>query len=276
MTTSFVRTKDGVDIFYKDWGSGTPIVFSHGWPLSSDDWDSQMMYFVQRGFRVIAHDRRGHGRSTQVGSGHDMDHYADDLAAVVEHLDLKGAIHVGHSTGGGEVVRYLARHGQSRAAKAVLIAAVPPLMVKSATNPGGLPKDVFDGIQQQVATNRAQFYRDLPSGPFYGFNRPGVKPQEGVIQNWWRQGMMGGAKAHYDGVVAFSQTDFTADLKKITLPVLVQHGDDDQIVPYADSGVLSAKLLQKGTLKTYKGFPHGMPTTHADVINADILAFIKG
>ncbi|MFJ1466830.1 alpha/beta fold hydrolase [Massilia orientalis] len=276
MTSSYVRTKDGVDIFYKDWGSGTPIVFSHGWPLSSDDWDSQMMYFVQRGFRVIAHDRRGHGRSTQVGSGHDMDHYADDLAAVVEHLDLKGAIHVGHSTGGGEVVRYLARHGQSRASKAVLIAAVPPIMVKTAANPGGLPKDVFDGIQQQVATNRAQFYRDLPSGPFYGFNRPGVKPQEGIIQSWWRQGMMGGAKAHYDGVVAFSQTDFTADLRKITLPVLVQHGDDDQIVPYADSGVLSAKLLQKGTLKTYKGFPHGMPTTHADVINADILAFIKG
>ncbi|KGF80470.1 alpha/beta hydrolase [Massilia sp. JS1662] len=276
MTSSYVRTKDGVDIFYKDWGSGTPIVFSHGWPLSSDDWDSQMIYFVQRGFRVIAHDRRGHGRSTQVGSGHDMDHYADDLAAVVQHLDLKGAIHVGHSTGGGEVVRYLARHGQSRAAKAVLIAAVPPIMVKTASNPGGLPKDVFDGIQQQVATNRAQFYRDLPSGPFYGFNRPGVKPQEGIIQNWWRQGMMGGAKAHYDGVVAFSQTDFTADLKKITLPVLVQHGDDDQIVPYADSGVLSAKLLPHGTLKTYKGFPHGMPTTHADVINADILAFIKG
>nr|WP_091661429.1 alpha/beta hydrolase [Massilia sp. PDC64] len=276
MTSSYVRTKDGVDIFYKDWGSGTPIVFSHGWPLSSDDWDSQMMYFVQRGFRVIAHDRRGHGRSTQVGSGHDMDHYADDLAAVVQHLDLKGAIHVGHSTGGGEVVRYLARHGQSRASKAVLIAAVPPIMVKTASNPGGLPKDVFDGIQQQVATNRAQFYRDLPSGPFYGFNRPGVKPQEGIIQNWWRQGMMGGAKAHYDGVVAFSQTDFTEDLKKITLPVLVQHGDDDQIVPYADSGVLSAKLLPHGTLKTYKGFPHGMPTTQADVINADILAFIKG
>ncbi|KQV37975.1 alpha/beta fold hydrolase [Massilia sp. Root335] len=276
MTTDTVRTKDGVDIFYKDWGSGTPIVFSHGWPLSSDDWDSQMMYFVQRGFRVIAHDRRGHGRSTQVGFGHDMDHYADDLAAVVRHLDLKGAIHVGHSTGGGEVVRYLARHGQARAAKAVLIAAVPPLMVKSATNPGGLAKDVFDGIQQQVATNRAQFYRDLPAGPFYGFNRPGVKPQEGIIQNWWRQGMMGGAKAHYDGVVAFSQTDFTEDLRKITLPVLVQHGDDDQIVPYADAGVLSAKLLPHGTLKTYKDFPHGMPTTHADVINADILAFIKG
>ncbi|GGY68951.1 alpha/beta hydrolase [Pseudoduganella albidiflava] len=276
MATSTVTTKDGVEIFYKDWGSGTPIVFSHGWPLSSDDWDAQMMFFVAQGFRVVAHDRRGHGRSSQVATGHDMDHYADDLAAVVKHLDLKGAIHVGHSTGGGEVVRYLARHGESRAAKAVLIAAVPPLMVKSASNPGGLPKDVFDGIQQQVATNRAQFYRDLPSGPFYGFNRPGVKPQEGVIQNWWRQGMMGGAKAHYDGVVAFSQTDFTEDLKKISLPVLVQHGDDDQIVPYADSGPLSAKLLKNGTLKTYKGYPHGMPTTHADVINADILAFIKG
>jgi len=275
MTTNTVRTKDGVDIFYKDWGSGTPIVFSHGWPLSADDWDAQMMFFVQRGFRVIAHDRRGHGRSTQVGSGHDMDHYADDLAAVVQHLDLKGAIHVGHSTGGGEVVRYLARHGQARASKAVLIAAVPPLMVKTPSNPGGLPKEVFDGIQQQVATNRAQFYRDLPAGPFYGFNRPGAKPQEGIIQNWWRQGMMGGAKAHYDGVVAFSQTDFTEDLRKITLPVLVQHGDDDQVVPYADSGPLSAKLLKNGTLKTYKGFPHGMPTTQADVINADILAFIK-
>jgi non-heme chloroperoxidase len=275
MTTNTVKTKDGVEIFYKDWGSGTPIVFSHGWPLSSDDWDAQMMFFLEHGFRVIAHDRRGHGRSTQVGHGHDMDHYADDLAAVVQHLDLKGAIHVGHSTGGGEVVRYLARHGQSRASKAVLIAAVPPLMVKTAANPGGLPKDVFDGIQKQVATNRAQFYRDLPSGPFYGFNRPGVKAQEGIVQNWWRQGMMGGAKAHYDGVVAFSQTDFTEDLKKITLPVLVQHGDDDQIVPYADSGPLSAKLLKHGTLKTYKGFPHGMPTTHADVINADILAFIK-
>ncbi|MBB3223446.1 non-heme chloroperoxidase [Massilia umbonata] len=276
MKTGFVTTKDGVEIFYKDWGSGTPIVFSHGWPLSSDDWDAQMMFFLAQGFRVVAHDRRGHGRSSQVATGHDMDHYADDLAAVVQHLDLKGAIHVGHSTGGGEVVHYLARHGEKRAAKAVLIAAVPPLMVKSASNPGGLPKDVFDGIQQQVATNRAQFYRDLPAGPFYGFNRPGAKPQEGIIQNWWRQGMMGGAKAHYDGVVAFSQTDFTEDLKKITLPVLVQHGDDDQIVPYADSGPLSAKLLKNGTLKTYKGYPHGMPTTHADVINADILAFIKG
>jgi non-heme chloroperoxidase len=275
---SYVTTKDGVQIFFKDWGpaSATPIVFSHGWPLSSDDWDAQMMFFLSKGFRVVAHDRRGHGRSSQVWNGHDMDHYADDLAAVVTHLDLKGAIHVGHSTGGGEVVRYLARHGEKRAAKACLIAAVPPLMVKTASNPDGLPKDVFDGLQLQTATNRAQFFRDLPAGPFYGFNRPGAKPQEGLIQNWWRQGMMGSAKAHYDGIVAFSQTDFTQDLKKIGLPVLVMHGDDDQIVPYADSGPLSAKLLRNGTLKTYKGFPHGMPTTQAEVINADLLAFIKG
>ncbi|QUN31961.1 alpha/beta hydrolase (plasmid) [Cupriavidus sp. KK10] len=274
---SYVTTKDGVQIFYKDLGpsNGTPIVFSHGWPLSSDDWDAQMMFFLSKGYRVVAHDRRGHGRSAQVWNGHDMDHYADDLAAVVNHLDLKGAIHVGHSTGGGEVVRYLARHGEKRAAKACLINAVPPLMVKTASNPGGLPKDVFDGLQLQTATNRAQFYRDLPAGPFYGFNRPGVKAQEGVIQNWWRQGMMGSAKAHYDGIVAFSQTDFTDDLKKIGLPVLVMHGDDDQIVPYADSAPLSAKLLKNATLKTYKGFPHGMPTMHAGVINADLLAFIK-
>jgi len=270
-----VKTKDGVEIFYKDWGKGQPIVFSHGWPLSADDWDAQMMFFVTRGYRVIAHDRRGHGRSTQTSDGHDMDHYADDLAAVTTHLDLKNAVHVGHSTGGGEVVHYLARHGQSRVAKAVLISAVPPLMVKTAANPGGLPKEVFDNFQAQVATNRAQFYRDVPAGPFYGFNRPGAKPLEGVIQNWWRQGMMGGAKAHYDGIVAFSQTDFTDDLKKITVPVLVMHGDDDQIVPYADAGPLSAKLLKKGTLKTYKGFPHGMPTTQAETINADLLSFLK-
>ncbi|MGN6285428.1 MAG: alpha/beta fold hydrolase [Afipia sp.] len=270
-----ITVKDGTEIFYKDWGSGQPIVFSHGWPLSSDDWDTQMLFFLQKGYRVVAHDRRGHGRSSQTADGHDMDHYADDLAAVVTHLDLKNAIHVGHSTGGGEVVHYLARHGESRAAKAALIAAVPPIMVKTAGNPGGLPKDVFDGLQVQVATNRAQFYRDLPAGPFYGFNRPGATPSEGIIQNWWRQGMMGGAKAHYDGIVAFSQTDFTEDLKAITIPVLVMHGDDDQIVPYEDSGPLSAKLLKNGSLKTYKGFPHGMPTTHADVINADLLAFIK-
>ena len=270
-----VTGKDGVQIFFKDWGSGQPIVFSHGWPLSADDWDAQMMFFVNHGFRVIAHDRRGHGRSTQTADGHDMDHYADDLAAVTAHLDLKNAVHVGHSTGGGEVVRYVARHGDSRVSKAVLISAVPPIMVKTDSNPGGLPKDVFDGLQVQVATNRAQFYRDLPAGPFYGFNRPGAKVSEGVVQNWWRQGMMGGAKAHYDGIVAFSQTDFTADLQKISVPTLVMHGDDDQIVPYADSAPLSAKLLKNGTLKTYKGFPHGMPTTQADTINADLLAFVK-
>ena len=271
-----ITTKDGVEIYFKDWGSGQPIVFSHGWPLSADDWDAQMMFFVQHGFRVIAHDRRGHGRSTQTADGHDMDHYADDLAAVAAHLDLKNAVHVGHSTGGGEVVRYLARHGASRAAKAVLISAVPPLMVKTAANPGGLPKEVFDGFQAQVASNRSQFYRDVAAGPFYGYNRPGAKPAEGIIQNWWRQGMLGGAKAHYDGIVAFSQTDFTEDLKKISIPALVMHGDDDQIVPYADSAPLSAKLLQKGTLKTYKGFSHGMPTTEAATINADLLAFIRG
>ena len=272
---SIVKTKDGTEIFYKDWGKGQPIVFSHGWPLSADDWDTQMLFFLNHRFRVIAHDRRGHGRSAQVADGHDMDHYADDLAAVTAHLDLKNAVHVGHSTGGGEVVRYLARHGQSRVAKAVLISAVPPLMVKTAANPGGLPKEVFDGLQAQLAANRSQFYRDLAAGPFYGFNRPGIKSSEAVIQNWWRQGMMGGAKAHYDGIVAFSQTDFTDDLRRTTVPVLVMHGDDDQIVPYADSGPLSAKLLKKGTLKTYKGFPHGMPTTEAATINADLLAFIK-
>jgi non-heme chloroperoxidase len=270
-----ITTKDGVSIFYKDWGSGQPIVFSHGWPLSADDWDAQMMFFLTHGFRVIAHDRRGHGRSSQTADGHDMDHYADDLAAVTAHLNLKDAVHVGHSTGGGEVVRYLARHGESRVAKAVLISAVPPLMVKTPANPGGLPKEVFDGFQAQVAEHRAQFFLDLPTGPFYGFNRAGAKPSQGVIQNWWRQGMMGGIKAHYDGIVAFSQTDFTENLKKISVPTLVMHGDDDQIVPYADSGPLSAKLLKNGTLKTYKGFPHGMPTTEAATINADLLAFIK-
>jgi non-heme chloroperoxidase len=273
---STITVKDGTTIYYKDWGSGQPVVFSHGWPLSADDWDTQMLFFLNHGYRVIAHDRRGHGRSSQTGDGHDMDHYADDLAALTEHLDLKDAIHVGHSTGGGEVVHYIARHGESRVAKAAIISAVPPLMVKTAANPGGLPKDVFDGLQKQLAANRSQFYYDLASGPFYGFNRPGAKPSQAVIWNWWRQGMMGGAKAHYDGVVAFSQTDFTEDLKKITVPVLVLHGDDDQIVPYADAGPLSAKLLKNSTLKIYKGFPHGMPTTEADTINADLLAFLKG
>jgi non-heme chloroperoxidase len=264
-----------IDIYYKDWGKGQPIVFSHGWPLSADDWDAQMLFFLNQGYRVIAHDRRGHGRSTQTAGGHEMDHYADDLARLTEHLDLKEAVHVGHSTGGGEVVHYLARHGESRVAKAAIISAVPPLMVKTAKNPGGLPKEVFDDFQAQVATNRAQFYLDVPTGPFYGFNRPGAKVSQGVIRNWWRQGMEGGAKAHYDGIVAFSQTDFTDDLKKIAVPVLVMHGDDDQIVPYADSAPLSATLLKNGTLKTYKGFPHGMPTTQSETINADLLAFIK-
>src|SRR3954447_18573358 len=269
-----IKTEDGTEIFYKDWGAGQPIVFSHGWPLSADDWDPQLLFFLGKGFRVIAHDRRGHGRSSQTSDGHDMDHYAADLAALTAHLDLKNAVHVGHSTGGGEGAAYIGRYDESRVAKAVLISAVPPLMVKTASNPGGLPKQVFDDLQAQLAASRSEFYRALPSGPFYGFNRPGVEPSEAIIENWWRQGMMGSAKAHYDGIVAFSQTDFTADLKQITVPVLVMHGDDDQIVPYADSGPLSAKLVANGTLKTYKGFPHGMPTTQADTINADLLAFL--
>jgi non-heme chloroperoxidase len=270
-----ITTKDGVEIFYKDWGKGQPIVFSHGWPLSADDWDAQMIFFLKHGYRVIAHDRRGHGRSAQVSDGHDMDHYADDLAALTAHLDLKNAIHVGHSTGGGEVAHYLGRHGESRVAKAVLIDAVPPIMVKTPANPGGLPIEMFDGLRKALADNRAQFYLDFASGPFYGFNRPGAKPMPGVIQNWWRQGMMGGINAHYDCIKAFSETDFTDDLKKITVPVLVMHGDDDQIVPYADSGPLSAKLLKNGTLKTYKGFPHGCPTTQAETVNNDLLAFLR-
>ena len=270
-----VTTKDGVEIYYKDWGSGQPIVFSHGWPLSADDWDAQMLFFLGQGYRVIAHDRRGHGRSTQTGGGHDMDHYADDLAAVTAHLNLKDAIHVGHSTGGGEVVHYLARRGEQGVVKAAIISAVPPLMVKTEANPNGLPKKVFDDFQSALAANRTQFYWDVAAGPFYNFNKPGVKTMEPVVWNWWRQGMMGGAKAHYDGIVAFSQTDFTEDLKKINVPVLVMHSEDDQIVPYADAGPLSAKLLKHGTLKTYKGLPHGMPTTHAETINADLLAFLK-
>lgn len=277
---SMITTSDGTEIFYKDWGpkNAQPIVFHHGWPLSADDWDAQMLYFGEKGYRVIAHDRRGHGRSTQVGSGHDMDHYAADAAAVVEHLDLREAIHIGHSTGGGEATHYVARHGQSqgRIAKLALISAVPPIMVKTPANPGGLPIEVFDDFRQQLASNRARFYLDIASGPFYGYNRPGAKVSQAVIENWWRQGMMGGAKAQYDGIKAFSETDFTEDLKEINVPTLVAHGDDDQIVPIADSALLSVKLLKNGTLKVYEKFPHGMCTTHADVINADLLAFIKG
>ncbi|KRI80428.1 alpha/beta fold hydrolase [Acinetobacter pittii] len=273
----YVTTKDGVEIFYKDWGprDAQVLFFHHGWPLSSDDWDTQLLFFLKEGFRVVAHDRRGHGRSSQVWDGHDMDHYADDVAEVVKHLNIKNPIHIGHSTGGGEVAHYIARHGQDNVKKAVLVSAVPPLMVKTENNPEGLPKEVFDDLQNQVLTNRAQFFRDLPSGPFYGFNRPDAKPSEGIIANWWRQGMTGSAKAHYDGIVAFSQTDFTDDLKKITIPVLVLHGDDDQIVPYKTSGVKSAELLQNSQLKIYLGFSHGMLTVNHEVINADLLTFIR-
>jgi non-heme chloroperoxidase len=274
-----ITTKDRTEIYYKDWGSSDaqPLVFHHGWPLSADDWDTQLLYFLSQGYRVIAHDRRGHGRSSQVSDGHDMDHYAADVAALVEHLDLRNAVHIGHSTGGGEAARYVARHGQSqgRVAKLVLIGAVPPIMVKAPANPGGLPIEVFDGFRAQLAANRSQFYLDVASGPFYGFNRPGAKVSQGAIQNWWRQGMTGGAKAHYEGIKAFSETDFTEDLKIIDVPTLVMHGEDDQIVPIEDSALLSAKLLKKGTLKVYEKFPHGMCTTHPEVINPDLLAFIK-
>jgi non-heme chloroperoxidase len=275
---SFVSTKDGVEVYYKDWGrkNAQPIMFHHGWPLSSDDWDTQMLFFVGQGYRVVAHDRRRHGRSSQVSDGHDMDHYAADAATVVEHLDLRNAIHIGHSTGGGEATRYVARHGKGRVAKLVLISAVPPIMVKTPANPGGLPIEVFDGLRQQLAASRTQFYLDFASGPFYSFNRPGAKASQSVIQNWWRQSMMGSAKAQYDGIKAFSETDFTEDLKVIDVPTLVMHGDDDQIVPIADSAPLSARLLKKASLKVYEKFPHGMCTTHANVINADLLAYIKG
>jgi non-heme chloroperoxidase len=275
-----ITTKDGTDIFFKDWGpkDAQPIMFHHGWPLSSDDWDSQMLFFVQNGFRVVAHDRRGHGRSAQVSSGHDMDHYAADAYAVAEHLNLRNAVHIGHSTGGGEVARYVAKHGEpaGRVAKAVLVSAVPPLMLKTKQNPEGLPMEVFDGFRKGVADNRAQTFLDVASGPFYGFNRDGAKVYPAVVQNWWRQGMMGSAKAHYDGIKAFSETDQTEDLKAISVPTLVMHGDDDQIVPIADSALKSVKLLKNGTLKVYKGYPHGMLTTNADVINPDLLAFIRG
>jgi non-heme chloroperoxidase len=273
---SFVKTKDGVEIFYKDWGSGQPLVFHHGWPLSGDDWDAQLMFFLAQGFRVIAHDRRGHGRSSQTFEGNEMNTYAADVAALAAHLDLKNAIHIGHSTGGGEVARYVAQYGGGgRVAKAVLIGAVPPVMVKSEKNPGGLPIEVFDGFRAALVANRAQFYRDVPSGPFYGFNRPDAKVLPGVIDNWWRQGMMGGIKPHYDCIKAFSETDFTEDLQNIDVPTLVMHGDDDQIVPFADSAPLSVKLLKRGTLKVYKGLGHGLCTINADVVNQDLLAFIR-
>ncbi|MFF0598594.1 alpha/beta fold hydrolase [Streptomyces antibioticus] len=272
-----VTTSDGTSIFYKDWGprDAQPIVFHHGWPLSADDWDAQLLFFLGEGYRVIAHDRRGHGRSTQSATGHEMDTYAADVAALTDELDLRDAVHIGHSTGGGEVTRYVARAKPGRVAKAVLVSAVPPIMVKTPANPGGLPIEVFDGFRAALAANRAQFFRDVPEGPFYGFNRPGAEVSEGVIANWWRQGMMGAANAHYECIKAFSETDFTEDLKTITVPTLVLHGTDDQIVPYEDAGPLSAELLQNGRLKSYDGYPHGMLTTHAEVLNADLLAFVK-
>jgi pimeloyl-ACP methyl ester carboxylesterase len=277
--SNFVTTADGTAIFYKDWGpkDAQPIVFHHGWPLSSDDWDAQMLFFLAKGFRVVAHDRRGHGRSAQVDFGHDMDHYAADASAVAEHLDLRNAIHIGHSTGGGEVARYVAQYGQpqGRVAKAVLVSAVPPLMLKTDANPDGLPIEVFDGIRAGLAANRAQLFRDFPTGPFYGFNRPGTDLIPGVVDNWWRQGMMGSALAHYEGIKAFSETDQTEDLKAITVPTLVMHGDDDQVVPYKNAGLRQAELLPNATLKIYEGYPHGMLTVHADVLNADLLAFIQ-
>ncbi|APG87527.1 Non-heme chloroperoxidase Cpo (plasmid) [Sinorhizobium americanum CCGM7] len=276
---AYVTTKDGVDIFYKDWGpkGAQPIMFHHGWPLSSDDWDAQMLFFLSKGYRVIAHDRRGHGRSSQVSDGHDMDHYAADAFTVVEALDLKTVVHIGHSTGGGEVARYVAKHGEpaGRVAKAVLVSAVPPLMLKTEANPEGLPIEVFDGLRAALAANRTQFFRDFPTGPFYGFNRSGATVQEAMVQNWWRQGMMGSAKAHYEGIKAFSETDQTEDLKAITIPTLVLHGEDDQIVPIADAALKSVKLLRNGTLKTYPDFSHGMLTINADALNADLLAFIQ-
>lgn len=269
-----ITTSDGTQIFYKDWGQGQPIVFHHGWPLTADDWDAQMLFFLQQGYRVIAHDRRGHGRSSQSAGGHDMDTYAADVAELTAALDLTNAVHIGHSTGGGEVARYVARHGKGRVAKAVLVSAVAPIMLKTVTNPGGLPMQVFDDLRRQLAANRSQFFREVPI-PFYGFNRAGAKVLDGVVDNWWRQGMMGAANAHYECIKAFSETDFNADLQAIEVPTLVMHGDDDQIVPYADAGLLSAKIIKHATLKIYPGYPHGMMTVHADVLNPDILAFIR-
>ena len=276
MSSNTITLKDGTQIYYKDWGSGQPIVFHHGWPLSADDWDAQMLFFLAQGYRVIAHDRRGHGRSSQTENGNDMDTYVDDVAQLAAHLNLRNAIHVGHSTGGGEVARYVARAAKGRAAKAVLVDAVPPIMVKSDKNPGGTPIEAFDGLRAALAANRSQFYLDLPSGPFYGFNRPGAKVSQGLIYNWWRQGMMGGAQAHYECIKVFSETDFTEDLKAIDVPVLILHGDDDQIVPFADSGPLSAKLVKHATFKVYPGGPHGVCQTQPDMVNRDLLAFIKG
>lgn len=277
---AYVTTADGTEIFYKDWGpkDAQPIMFHHGWPLSADDWDAQMLYFLDQGFRVIAHDRRGHGRSAQTDFGHDIDHYAADASAVAEHLDLRNSIHIGHSTGGGEAARYVAQHGepQGRVAKAILVSAIPPIMVKNEANPGGTPMSVFDGFRTALAADRAGFYLDIASGPFYGFNRPGAKVSEANIRNWWRQGMMGGALAHYQGIKAFSETDQTDDLKAISVPTLVMHGDDDQVVPYEDSALLAVKLLRNGTLKIYPSFPHGMLTVEAETLNPDMLAFIRG
>jgi non-heme chloroperoxidase len=272
--SSWITTVDGTRIFYKDWGTGQPLVFHHGWPLSADDWDAQMMFFLGRGYRVIAHDRRGHGRSTQTDTGNDMDTYAADVDELVTALDLDNAIHIGHSTGGGEVTRYVARHGKGRVAKAVLISAIPPLFMQSKGNPDGVPKDVVDGIRDGTANHRSQFYKDITI-PFYGYNRPGAEVSEGIRENWWRQGMMGGIKAQYDCVKALSETEFYEDLASIDVPVLVMHGEDDQICPFTTTGARSVKLLKHGTLKSYPGLPHGMPTTHADVINADLLAFIQ-
>jgi non-heme chloroperoxidase len=276
MSSGTFTAEDGAQIYYKDWGAGQPIVFHHGWPLSADDWDAQMLFFLSKGYRVIAHDRRGHGRSSQTDAGNDMDTYAADVAALVAHLDLRNAIHVGHSAGGGEVVRYTARYGaDGGVAKAVTIGAVPPLMLKTSANPGGIPLEVFDGFRKALSENRAQLFHDIPAGPFFGFNRPGARVSEGIVQNWWRQGMMGGAKAHYDCIKAWSETDFTEDLRKISVPILIMHGEDDQIVPIADTALLSAKLVRNGTLKTYPGLSHGMAMTNPELINTDLLAFIR-